>query len=600
MSFTLDIDAARDLLQEEDSRRLDREGDNSITVLGDAEITRYWDEIQPDEAHQLVRYLELYASAKNNTQQQYVVEPIINGEVKPGVWRQVRVYVDMRGEVATVVQVLRKGWRTTLLNGGNLDFSEARIIKMRELEGNDQSVADVDETTSDDEEKYLMVRFPNLAVTHSRAIMAQLRDVVLVENFTIRGETFTEEYRKVYASADIEQSDGSMFVDVLFAQSQFTINSYTTWGKAAGLFGGLVSYLWGVPKELTQTIVDDYKALGPGRSASVSYNVSQGLVDIVLQSKRADGTGDLTKAPWDSGDVDGGLRTFYSCSEIRVTHYFWDVENPDAGWYEIGLELPDPLPVGWDGPTTPEAVPFPPATGVVYQKSVSSNGDDTYDVVIEVSSEQTREAAIDELVVQADYFGVTKRTIDRGLLETPVDLAQPDGSTETRVQSQSVELKGNCAIDRNADQRIPTSRQWSWTFETDHGDTTVYIGRNCTAAQYAAILVTADLQQVDSNNVVKKYNEHGLIDYDITKREGPGGGDAWVGGSKVVDWEVTDKNGVVWHIYRKWVNTASAAKTYITTSAGGTIRDRGGSHITTVSPASRGRLVATRVEYISG
>lgn len=415
MPFALDVDSARELLLEQDARRLDNNGDSSAPILGDGEVARYWSEIQPDYAHQLVAYLEEYASAKNNSKRQYVDNPIIEGEEKPGRWRQARVLVSMEGDVARVIQILRKGWRTTLLSNGAIDFSESRIIRTRELEGNSSEKAGISNTASANEEKYILVRFPNISPSNINGIMAELRGITTISNPSIKGSIFTGEYRKLYAVSDIEQSDGSMTVDLLIAQPQFTINAYRDWG---GVFGGEITYLWNVPKELGQQIITDFRASGAGKGATAGYNSEQGTLDIVLTSKRTD-----PKSLQ-------GVITASNCSSSAQSDYFFDVENPNDAAYEIG------------------GASYPSASGVTYRKDVRSNNDGTYDVVITTINVVDR--AYEDKIIENTRFDLTTRDYNYGLT-SEAGLESLSSFVAGQIQSRSYRHNEDCTIDVTTD-----------------------------------------------------------------------------------------------------------------------------------------------------
>ena len=303
-------------------------------LLFQREIVRNWPEEIDASIEDGVSYLREFTSADNNTAQQFVTDPQATQLEYTGVWRQVSVEKTTADNeygaigLTGIVQTLRFGFAQ------RLNWDEARIINPGTslMPGNASTVAGIglQDTTSDDPEDYLMVQWVNLNPEYTRVMSLGTDASTYLAGDTvvdpvIRGVTYTGTWNKILVSTgESALGDGSGTITVLLAQPQYTLNGYRA---VINLFTGgsrtdEVHYLWNVPKQLAQGILDAYKALGSGRTGSASYGANN-LVNLVLGD-----TSTVTLGVAD--DVSGG-----ACSFVETETFYWGVYDPTGGVYNI-------------------------------------------------------------------------------------------------------------------------------------------------------------------------------------------------------------------------------------------------------------------------
>jgi len=262
---------------------------------GDDEMWRAWAEPVPDGTPQMRLYLRKWTSVNNPTDHNYgyVDDPKIDGIVQPGRWRCFAVR-RFRRKIRDIdgwwtVQGLRKGYATAW------DWSEATCKTFTTAEGNDQYVVDPDSmatisnTTSSSDEKVFIAKMKNIASGSLFKVMTSspVSDATIASPI-IEGETYSGTYRKVIATSEDEE-DGSHTIEIVYAQSQYTLNAFS---RNNTVLEEKVGYLWGLTKDLAQGIITAWDD-GSNRSAIPSYSEQGRLVSLVL-SYRSGGNEELS------------------------------------------------------------------------------------------------------------------------------------------------------------------------------------------------------------------------------------------------------------------------------------------------------------------
>ncbi|MDD8011857.1 MAG: hypothetical protein PHX05_00065 [Acidobacteriota bacterium] len=90
----------------------------------------------------------------------------------------------------------------------------------------------------------------------------------------------------------------------------------------------------------------------------------------------------------------------------------------------------------------------------------------------------------------------------------------PAANTAKRVEAQPTESGKVRTVE---EVTTPKTQQWNSSYLTRYGTVYYWHGRNCSAAQFAAVLAAAALSAATDNTVLERRNRFGLYDYDINK-----------------------------------------------------------------------------------
>ena len=215
-----------------------------------------------------------------------------------------------------IIHTIAKGLLTSLVSGGNVDWTEARKVSARDLEGNAESAPDsIANTTSDDQERHITISWPYCDPLEAQAILDSL-NASTYSDVTADGETIAGTWHRIITSYE-KAEDGTCAVTMRLAEPQFTLNAYRS---LETMDGSDVVYLWQVPKDLAQGIMDAWKVATPteGRSASASYDSSGGLVNIVL-----------TRVAGSPPNLSKTMNT--ACDEATSYHFAWRYTETEMG-----------------------------------------------------------------------------------------------------------------------------------------------------------------------------------------------------------------------------------------------------------------------------
>ncbi len=327
-------------LADNKSRLLERLDSTYVPLAGDAEIQRVWSYKNSDDQAEYISFLNSYTSAANADPQAYVENLKVARKTFPGRWRLAFVKPIRIGKTPYVLQVLRKGFITQLVDNGALNWSEARlsIDKSQTLHGDIQ---------------YVFVRFPNVSPDNVRGIVSSI-NALPAHAFhpVIRGEDYGQNFYRQYCTFVIEQ-DGSATINLLVSKSQVTVQAYSNWATERQ---ESVTYHFDVPADLAQAIIDDHKTatgggVRQGASATCSYNARQGLFDIILRDK----------SDADALTIIDDI-SMRNASYTESTSYYWGISEEAA---RSTYNIPGTVPEGW-----------------TYTKRISNTGEGKFTVVI--------------------------------------------------------------------------------------------------------------------------------------------------------------------------------------------------------------------------
>jgi len=316
------IDLAREAIGDGGSnwKGFDKGDDVAVDLYNDYEITRSLIDVATDIpllTDAIVEFLRNYTDEQNyeaggiGSFMQFVDDPRVGDQIIPGRFRQVntRKISTGDGSLYQIVQTLRRGY------AGEIRWDEARINNGRNLIGNTSNADDIANTQSDNPERHIVVDFKNLNPFKIREITESLSNNTYTDP-VIGTETYTGTWHVLIAAFNRED-DGSGSIQVVLSMPQYTLEAYRSFNTNTA---SSVFYLWGVPKNLAQTIIDAWKAALPveGKSASPSYNGTSGTVDLIL-ARNDDVATNLSKA------------MNVSCDTVITYHFAWGYTETEIG-----------------------------------------------------------------------------------------------------------------------------------------------------------------------------------------------------------------------------------------------------------------------------
>ena len=262
-----------------------------------------------------------------------------------GTWRTVNVtsqYDSQNGGV--IVHQLRYGYITSLVTGGVIDWTEARLapdMGTRDLPAGTCTV-DPGGTTP---ENYLIAQWVNVSPSHVQTIVATILTLNADTAFdpVIKGQTYPTTYHRINCISKIVE-DGSAVITLFLGRPEYCLQGFKTWLTQRRED---ITYHWNVPKTLAQKVLDAEK--GVGKTALASYNQSQGLVDIVVTTKDFTGYSLI------------GLRLRENCDSNLYKDFYWGVSDPSVYTLPAGSSI---------------------TSGDTYEMVVDNQQDGTYDVGI--------------------------------------------------------------------------------------------------------------------------------------------------------------------------------------------------------------------------
>ena len=403
-----------EVLAERDAELFDRAEGTFISLTGDAELFREWPELSPDEIPAAIDYLNAVTSVKNKTPLNYVDDPMAGRETYEGRWRQAFVRRVKQGDVTKLVQVLRKGYAQ------EIKWDEARVRTKRGLR--DQPTGG----NPSDEEKYLEIYWPNLAIEKLETMAETLGDSTYTDP-VVESESYEGEWNNLAVGVE-KADDGSGVITLSLAIAKYRLDSYTTWLTHRN---DNVIYLWGYAKDEAQAVIDAWKA--KGRAATMSRRENGTLVDIVLRERDFD---PLHVASATSS---------WNCRYKEVTDYYFGVEDPTL--YPLTTE---------------------PANGVSYDRQLRDNNDGSFDIIVITRNVQYRDIEFQASAVAGDSTVTTRQQL--GLT---TQTAEPVIETAGVVISQRVEVRDDCSKDVVTNKDTGTEQETTVKIISPAGSTTI-------------------------------------------------------------------------------------------------------------------------------
>ena len=427
--MTPDRNSYADIWEMLDGKYAERVRVTDAALVGDEEIVRRWPEIGQGYLSRCMTALKLFTDAKNSTAKSWVENPVCGRETFPGIYRVVTVDVDVqKSGLKGIIQTLRKGWAQTPV------WSEARLLE--EESGPSNNVSDSGAVpASDNPTRFLKIKFPNCDPGKVEAIASSLGGVSTYSNVVIRGENYSGTWNTVWVATKLED-DGSGTVTLYLALGQYNIKSYDNFGteREQDIF-----YVYDCPKNEAQTIIDAWKAkYSVGSSATTNYSRSNGLVDLVLRRR--------TNTDFEANFGTTGLDCRYTETQTAIF-----------------------------GTADDKAYPIPAVdhdAGISYTRTVRSNGDGTFDVIL--TKREVRYRNIDGLVVEQTGDSETIQRQQLGLTDEEVEPMEEEPGA---IKTQRVEVRDDCSRDITTNteigkEQVTTEKTVARSFEEETTETT--------------------------------------------------------------------------------------------------------------------------------
>jgi len=264
------------------------------------ELTLIWRTISVDLYQTAVQFAYLYCLPQNYpTKRRWVKDIHVKDKkdgspiIYPGVWRMVNADFDAKKQGDPGVMItFRQGFAR------DLDFTEALRIQAVDLEA---------------DERYAMLVIPNVDPQYVNAICATIRATMNTLNLTpavvnpvVQGETLTGNWEYALVKPE-KQQDGSFFINIMLARSQFTILDFEHYGTPEQVN---VIKLLGVPKRMAQLIINTYQV--EGNSVNAGYGPTEGLTAS---------TCDITIRQGVNTTFDVIVQTANTCDYTEVTRF---------------------------------------------------------------------------------------------------------------------------------------------------------------------------------------------------------------------------------------------------------------------------------------
>lgn len=287
------------------------------TLIEDGEIQRVLALANSQDLADYENWIETYtaeANAETVTALKYVDGLIIGERTFSGRWRQAYTKLIRIDENPFIVQVLRKGYITTLMTSDVVpvfDWTEARV-----------DTEDSRATTTPLER--LRVRFPNVSPDNVEAVIDEIF-ALDVDGFepVIRGEAYGTDFYRQFVTYRIE-ADGSATIILQVSKTQVTKSTYSQIGTEDE---EAITNHWDVPPSLFNGIIENFKwtdnptntVENIGASAGASYDPREDLYDIILRAPAADASVSITD-----------VLTQENCTWKTWTSFWWGLTEAEA------------------------------------------------------------------------------------------------------------------------------------------------------------------------------------------------------------------------------------------------------------------------------
>lgn len=378
----------------------DRQSESlGISMLKEGTIRRVWDGLPSKDIYIFKAFLDFYTDAQNcgdggEILSRYIDDPKIgdghNGKiVAPGRYRG--AYTIIRPQADDnylLIQELRLGWIESLVNGGTVDYSEARIESVDWYNPNNPANPNQD---------YITLVWKGISPYKADSIVESLK-ALPADGWTptVNEQPLIAHHRLLVRSA--EEQDGSASIRILLANSTLTFETYSAWQTDRQTN---VTNHFNVPTDMVLALVEAEKAKGV--SVRVGGPDQRGLHDVIVEQSNPNQPS-INRA------------TQNACSFNVFSEYRFGVAEAD----------------------------IPNATsekGTIQTIRIQSRGDGLYDVVIE--TRKTTETNISEYTAESSAGRDVKRSERRGYTGTDSSRNAAQGEI-TRV---SISINQDCSKD---------------------------------------------------------------------------------------------------------------------------------------------------------
>lgn len=260
-------EACRDILDPQSAEFYDSLPNTFSALDPDGEINRFWPNLEgSDNEVRLFGYQEFlyrWTDATNDTQQQWIDNPVVGKELVQGRWRHAKTQIltSKGGTERRLVQTLRKGFIQTLLNGADVNFQEGRQVQR---------------TSIPLDEEYVIIEWPNVDPSRVEVIVAEIAATSFVAPL-VQNKQLSGTWYRINTVHDVNREDGSAVIRMILAKSQYTLNLYRSYGTED--HEDVIKYFQ-VPKVLVPAILLLHKV--EGTSIDASYGNAGGLVDLTV------------------------------------------------------------------------------------------------------------------------------------------------------------------------------------------------------------------------------------------------------------------------------------------------------------------------------
>ena len=332
---------------------------------------------------------------------------------------------------------LAKGYYTSI--GAPDTWTWGRVVSIKDALWNSSSLASVSNAGTDSDFSIFSIRFPYIEPSLVNTIAKSL-NASTYSNPVVHGETIAGDFHNISVSGKIEQ-DGTASIVITLARPQYVLLAYSDVG---GSNESDVTYLWNVPLDIAQGILDDYKAAYPvGATATADYSMERSLVNLTLRKKV--NTLENLSTGWVQETCDTSVRY----------HFAWGYTKTQVDAF---IQDHDELP--FEGVSTSTG-----SSGMYRKVRVEARGDGLYDVIVEERWIQYDEDK--HLFTFSLYTG--SKIVDSvtwgwnapmSVLEA---LRTAEQAAETNV-SKKLDIKRNdgCSFDYVYTERLFVTRTASW------------------------------------------------------------------------------------------------------------------------------------------
>lgn len=416
-------------------------------------LVRRLRDIREHEFYAVAFYLKEYADPKNADKSAVVVGPMVDSQEVAGTWRHVSCQMvrtdaqgreNAQGKHFSLVQELRRGFLTSL------DYGEARLVSDKLNPG------DVDVNAAG--EKFFVLQW--------NAVDPDLIDSLVEGKISISDQTAVKYRRAIVgvgeaATVDVDATgfilkmlnigtemseDGTGVVRIMFGDTDYVLTGQMSYfgSKQTG-----VTYFYNVPEALAQGVLNAQLARGVD-AVPTGYDHQLGLVNIRVSALNL------------TGVALNGVKIAENCDETVTADFLWGTGNSAL------LPIPGSIPAG-----------------VSYDRSLTENGDGSFNIVLRKSTRNYRD--IPAYDASEDSSAEVSRKEWKGVTTQDLAAALVTDVTERVVRVQK-NFREDCSVDIVRDITAPKFLTTGWvTFDHPYGTAGVYAAVNASDTNLTTI-----------------------------------------------------------------------------------------------------------------